>query len=86
MGAKEITDFLTYLAVKENVSASTQNQALFALLFLYRDVLKIDLPRIEGVIRQRRANYADLHAPFEKQIFCQKSARHLSNCAACRFK
>ena len=48
MGAEEISVFLTHLAVKGKVSASTQNQALFALLFLYRDVLRIELPRLEG--------------------------------------
>lgn len=57
MRAEEITAFLTHLAVNENVSASTQNQALFALLFLYRDVLKIDLPRIEGVVRAKRPEH-----------------------------
>lgn len=57
MGAEEITAFLTHLAVEEKVSASTQNQALFALLFLYRDVLRIDLPRIEGVIRAKRPEH-----------------------------
>jgi Phage integrase, N-terminal SAM-like domain len=41
MGADEISVFLTHLAVKEKVSASTQNQAFFALLFLYRDVLRV---------------------------------------------
>jgi len=46
MGEKEISEFLTYLAVEENVAASTQNQALSALLFLYREVLRkgLDLP------------------------------------------
>ena len=44
MGASEIEDFLTHLAVEKTVSASTQNQALAALLFLYREVLQIDLP------------------------------------------
>jgi integron integrase len=46
MGAPEIEAFLTHLAVEHNVAASTQNQALSALLFLYRDVLKqaIDFP------------------------------------------
>lgn len=39
MGEKEIEAFLTHLAVKRNVSASTQNQALCALLFLYKEVL-----------------------------------------------
>jgi site-specific recombinase XerD len=43
MGEKEISEFLTHLAVEENVAASTQNQALSALLFLYRDVLRKDL-------------------------------------------
>lgn len=54
MGASEISAFLTHLAVEGKVSASTQNQALFALLFLYRDVLEIDLPRIENVVRAKR--------------------------------
>ncbi|MBV7333909.1 integron integrase [Chloroflexi bacterium TSY] len=44
MGVPEIESFLTHLAVKENVAASTQNQALCALLFLYKHVLDIDLP------------------------------------------
>lgn len=54
MGADEITSFLTHLAVEGKVSASTQNQAFFALLFLYRDVLRIVLPNIEGVVRAKR--------------------------------
>ena len=44
MGANEITDFLTHLSVVGNVSASTQNQALSALVFLYHQVLEIPLP------------------------------------------
>lgn len=43
MGTPEIEQFLTHLAVKERMSASTQNQALSAILFLYREVLKQDL-------------------------------------------
>jgi site-specific recombinase XerD len=43
MGEKEISEFLTYLPVEENVAASTQDQALSALLFLYREVLRRDL-------------------------------------------
>jgi len=43
MGASEIEAFLTHLAKEGNVSSSTQNQALNALLFLYRNVLQIDL-------------------------------------------
>ena len=55
MGAREIQAFLTWLAVERNVAASTQNQALCALLFLYREVLQIDLPRIEEAVRARRS-------------------------------
>jgi len=52
MGAPEIEGFLTHLAVDQNVAASTQNQALNAILFLYREVLKQDL---EGRINATRA-------------------------------
>ena len=43
MGAPEVTRFLSSLAIEAHVAASTQNQALSALLFLYRDVLEVDL-------------------------------------------
>ncbi len=49
LGAAEVTAFLSYLAVSRKVSASTQNQALAAILFLYRHVLKQDLPWLEDV-------------------------------------
>jgi integrase len=54
MGAEEVRDFLTHLAVARHVAASTQNQAFSALLFLYREVLKQDLPWIGDVERVRR--------------------------------
>lgn len=54
MGRPEINDFLTYLAVTEKVSASTQTQALAALLFLYRHVLGREVGDLDGVIRARR--------------------------------
>lgn len=50
----EVESFLTHLAVDRQVSASTQNQALSAILFLYRQVLEIDLPLLENVVRARR--------------------------------
>ena len=50
MGAGEVEQFLTHLAVAGKVSASTQNQAKSALLFLYRDVLSIDLPWLDEVV------------------------------------
>ena len=54
MGAPEVTKFLTSLAVDGHVAASTQNQALSALLFLYRDVLAVDLPWLDGIVRAKR--------------------------------
>ena len=54
MGSSNVEAFLTHLAVDEHVSASTQNQALQALLFLYRQVLEIELPWLENVTRARR--------------------------------
>jgi integron integrase len=54
MGAGEITRFLTDLAVRGKVAASTQNQALSALLFLYREVLNQDIPWLEDVVRAKR--------------------------------
>lgn len=53
MGTPEVEQFLSHLAVEGNVSASTQNQALAALLFLYQEVLKIDIGRLDAV-RARR--------------------------------
>ncbi len=51
LGASEIEQFLTHLAVQRKVSAATQNQALQALLFLYRHVLDIELPWLDNVTR-----------------------------------
>lgn len=54
MGAPEVEAFLSHLAVSRDVAASTQNQALSALLFLYREVLNIDLPWLDNVTRAKR--------------------------------
>ena len=51
MGADEVNAFLSHLAVEGKVSASTQAQALSALLFLYRHVLDDPLPWIDDIIR-----------------------------------
>ena len=53
MGAAEVEAFLTHLAVQENVAASTQNQALSALLFLYREVLHQDLGPVDALRAKR---------------------------------
>ena len=54
MVAAELTRFLSSLAVDGRVAASTQNQALSALLFLYRAVLDIDVPWLDGIVRAKR--------------------------------
>ncbi len=54
MGQEEINAFLTHLAVKEKLAATSQNQALAALLFLYRTVLGGDVGSLEGVVRAHR--------------------------------
>lgn len=54
MGADEVREFLSDLAANKNVAASTQNQAFSALLFLYHEVLKQDLPWIEEIERAKR--------------------------------
>ena len=53
LGASDVSQFLTWLAVDRRVSASTQNQALSALLFLYTHVLAIEIPAIPPVVRAR---------------------------------
>ena len=53
MGAPEVEMFLSDLAIQRNVSASTQNQAMHAILFLYRDVLSIDLPWLDDITRAK---------------------------------
>lgn len=54
MGAAEVGAFLSYLAVERQVSASTQNQAKAALLYLYKQVLGIDLPWLNEVVQAKR--------------------------------
>jgi integron integrase len=57
MGSAEIEAFLTHLAVEEKVAASTQNQALNAILFLYKEVLKQDLDLKVDAVRAKRSKY-----------------------------
>lgn len=53
LGASEVEQFLTHLAVKGQVAASTQNQAKSALLFLYREVLEIELPWLDDIAKAK---------------------------------
>jgi len=57
MGAKEVSEFLTHLAVEGRVAASTQNQALSALLFLYREVLERDFGWLDNVVRAKKPKH-----------------------------
>jgi site-specific recombinase XerD len=57
MTEKEIAEFLTYLATKRKVSASTQNQAFNAILFLYKNVLNKEIGLIDGVVRAKRPTH-----------------------------
>ncbi len=54
IGGPEVSRFLSALAMEHDVAASTQNQALSALLFLYREVLRQDLPWLDDVVRAKR--------------------------------
>src|SRR5438045_9112567 len=55
LGATAVEQFLTHLAVHRKVSSATQNQALQALLFLYRQVLEIELPWLDNITRATTA-------------------------------
>ena len=57
MGATEVEAFLTHLAVDRKVSASTQNQALAAILFLYTKVLELQLPWLDGIVRAKKSRH-----------------------------
>lgn len=54
MGGREVTAFLSYLAMERDVAAATQQQALSALLFLYKHVLGIDLPWLDDLVRPKK--------------------------------
>ena len=57
MGGPQLEAFLSHLATGARVAASTQNQALSASLFLYREVVQVDLPWLDGVVRAKRPKH-----------------------------
>jgi integrase len=75
MNSPEIEAFLSHLAIKENVAASTQNQALSALLFLYREVLNLELNAPVDAIRAKRPRYLPTVLTKEEVV---EVIRHLS--------
>lgn len=77
MGEAQVAAFLTHLAVDRRVSASTQNQALNALLFLYKQVMGRDIGLIEGVVRAKRAQHLPVVMTREEvhAVLCRLSGR-----------
>ena len=72
MGAREVTVFLSHLATAGNVAASTQQQALSALLFLYKVVLEIKLPWLDDLVRPKKPARLPcvLHVDEVRRILC----------------
>ena len=77
MGGVEIQTFLTHLAAQEHVASSTQNQALCALLFLYRHVLHIDLDLSTDSVRAKKPKHLPIVLTKERRSNHQPSVRHL---------
>jgi integron integrase len=65
LSGREVEQFLSHLATHRKVSASTQNQALSAILFLYRQVLEVELPWLENVVRAKRSTRVPVVLPPE---------------------
>jgi integron integrase len=78
MGGAEVEAFLTHLAVKDHVAASTQNQALCALLFLYRDILHQELDYPIAAVRAKESHHlpAVLTKEEARQVIAQLSGIH----------
>jgi integron integrase len=72
MRALEVQQFLTHLAVAGRVSASTQNQALNALVFLYQQVLEIELGRFDAVRARRPKRHPVVLSPEEVQMVLER--------------
>jgi len=75
MGAPEVTAFLSWLATERNVAAATQNQALSALLFLYRHLLGVELPWLGELVRAQRP----VRLP---SVLSEAEVRRLLNCVS----
>ena len=83
LGAPEVQAYLSHLATEKNVAAATQNQALNAIVFLYRDVLNVELggigrierptrrPKLPTVLTKEEVKRVLAAAPPEHQLACQ---------------
>src|SRR6266480_697765 len=72
LGAAEVTAFLNHLARDRGVAASTQNQALASLLFLYKEVLALSLPWLEGLERVRKPARVPPCSPPRRHSACSR--------------
>ena len=79
MGAAEVQAFLTHLAVEKNVAASTQNQAFSALLFLYREVLKIEFDAPLDAVRAKKPARFPSSSPAPKPARLSKACQGSTN-------
>jgi hypothetical protein len=82
MGLPEIEAFLTHLAIALNVTANTQNQALNAILFLYRQVLKQELDSRVHAIRAKRPSGSPLSSPPKKLVPSSKTPPESIACSS----
>jgi integrase len=73
--ATEVERFVTHLAVERNVAASTQNQALSAIVFLYKEVLGRELGHVEGARRPARVPVVLTEAEV-RAVLAQRDGRH----------
>jgi len=82
MGADEIRKYISYLAVAKHVSASTQNQALQAILFLYKEILKVDVGWIYNIERVQKVKHIPVVFSREevRRIFSNLSGTYLIIC------
>lgn len=77
MGGPEIEAFLNHLAVAGDVSSSTQNQALAALLFLYKHVLDVQLPWLDDIVRAKKPKHLPVLTRDEvARVLAEMSAVH----------
>ena len=68
LGERHISAFLTNLAVQRKVASSTQNQALCAIIFLYKEVIKKDIGQLDDLIRAKRPSKLRLFLPGMKFV------------------
>jgi hypothetical protein len=72
MGAPEVQNFLSYLAGERKVAASTHKVALSALLFLYKEVLLIDLPWLDDIGRPKTQIRLPVVSPEKGNVSCRR--------------